>query len=144
MKRQASAILNEISEKHPNICLSIEGRICEKFCLSNIDICTIFSNLFDNAFEAAEKSEGKAVYIEFKYVGSSFLCTIKNIVAHKMEIINNKICTEKEDKINHGHGIDNVASCTKRNSGSITLSCTEEFFYADLMFQIYENDVEAF
>ncbi len=52
-----SAILKDESDKHPDVSVDIVGRIPPTLRINNMDICTIFYNLFDNAFTAAECSE---------------------------------------------------------------------------------------
>lgn len=129
-----NAILNDIALKYPEVQLEIEGRIPGETCLSNMDICTIFSNLLDNAFNAAEKSMDKLVLISFKFIGGNFYCTIKNTVSKKINVINNELETEKNDKQNHGFGTLNARNCAERNNGEIIYSCDEHFFYAELIF----------
>lgn len=53
------AILKDVSDKHSCVLVDIVGRIPPVFCLDNMDICTIFYNLFENAFTAAENSDKK-------------------------------------------------------------------------------------
>lgn len=128
-----SAILNDVVEKYSDVNFKVEGRLAQNLKLSHMDLCTIFSNLFDNAFAAAINSENKYVEITFKFVGHNLFCEIKNSVSHKVEIVNNKLQTDKEDKTNHGFGTANVKECAERNEGTITFQCTDKIFTAELM-----------
>ncbi len=67
-----SAILNDSVNKYPAVEYEIEGKMPNETALSNMDICTIFSNLFDNAFSAAAKSEKKLVTVSFRFIGENF------------------------------------------------------------------------
>ena len=98
-----------------------------------MDICTIFSNLFDNAFNAASKSEQKLVTISFRFIGGNFFCEVKNTIDHKVSVTNNELITEKADKANHGHGTYNARNCAEKNNGEITYFCNEEYFSAELV-----------
>lgn len=129
-----SAILNDSANKYPSVEYEIEGKMPNETALSNMDICTIFSNLFDNAFSAAAKSDEKLVTVSFRFIGENFFCKVMNTVDHKVNVINNTLVTEKNDKLNHGHGTYNARMCTEKNNGEITYSCDEKFFSAELVF----------
>lgn len=131
-----SAILNDMVSRYPEVGFKIEGRLPDKLNLSNMDICTIFSNLFDNAFKAAEASQNKAVEIYFKFAGAGLLCEKKNSVDRRAEIINNELQTDKDDKINHGHGSGNARKCAEKNEGALIFRCTDEYFLAELMLPV--------
>lgn len=129
-----SAILNDSVNKYPSVEYEIEGKMPNETALSNMDICTIFSNLFDNAFSAAAKSDKKLVTVSFRFIGENFFCRVMNTVDHKVNIVNNILVTEKNDKLNHGHGTYNARMCTEKNNGEITYSCDEKLFSAELVF----------
>ncbi|MCM1062527.1 MAG: GHKL domain-containing protein [Eubacterium sp.] len=129
-----SAILNDSVNRYPSVEYEIEGKMPSETALSNMDICTIFSNLFDNAFSAAAKSERKLVTVSFRFIGENFFCKVMNTVDRKVNVENNTLVTEKNDKLNHGHGTYNARMCTEKNNGEITYSCDEKFFSAELVF----------
>ena len=135
-----TAILNDIASKYPQVKLEIEGSMPEDIKLSSIDICTIFSNLANNAFNAAERSADKFVSIAFKFIGSSLYCTIQNSVSKKVNIKNNMLETEKDDKKNHGLGTVNARRCAEKYHGEITFSCDEHIFAVEIVIpKIYNN-----
>lgn len=129
-----SAILNDSVNKYPSVEYEIEGKMPNETALSNMDICTIFSNLFDNAFSAAAKSDKKLVTVSFRFIGENFFCRVTNTVDRKVNVLNNMLVTEKNDKLNHGHGTYNARMCTEKNNGEITYACDEKFFSAELVF----------
>lgn len=129
-----SAILNDSVNKYPAVEYEIEGKMPNETALSNMDICTIFSNLFDNAFSAAAKSDKKLVTVSFRFIGENFFCKVTNTVDRKVNVVNNMLVTEKNDKLNHGHGTYNARMCTEKNNGEITYACDEKFFSAELVF----------
>lgn len=128
-----NAMLNDNLNKYPQVKCIIEGTIPNKLSLSNMELCTIFSNLFDNAFSAADKSGLKEVEISFKFAGPNLLCRIENTVNRKVEITDNVMQTEKDDKINHGYGTENARLCAEANEGSLTYQCSNEYFTAELV-----------
>ena len=128
-----SAILNDSANKYPLVRYEIDGKMPNETRLNNMDICTIFSNLFDNAFNAASKSEQRLVMVSFRFIGGNFFCEVKNTIDHKINITNNELITEKADKANHGHGTYNARNCAEKNNGEITYSCDEKYFSAELV-----------
>ena len=127
-----SAILKDIWDKHSNVSLEIIGRLPPVLRLDNMDVCTIFYNLFDNAFTAAEASEKKYVEISIKLLGENLFFTIKNTISHKIEIVDNILTTEKHDKRHHGFGSDNAVKCAEKNGGELIFKCSDTHFEAEL------------
>ncbi len=128
-----NAILNDISERYSNVSFSADGKFPDRMKLSGTDICTLFYNLFDNAFAAADKSEGKNVKIFIKTLGGNLFVSVINTVQHRVEIIDNKLCTEKSDKLHHGYGTVNAQICAEQNGGTLTFKCSDTFFEAELI-----------
>lgn len=128
-----SAILTDISVRFPTVPFSIEGKMANSLRLTNMDICTIFYNLFDNAFSAAQKSEHKSVTILIRYLDKNLYFSIVNTVMHKVEINDNRLTTEKQDKQNHGYGAVNAVNCAQKNGGTLSFSCTDTHFTAELI-----------
>lgn len=128
-----SAILNDISARFPTVSFSIDGKMANSLRLTNIDVCTIFYNLFDNAFSAAHKSEHKSVTIFIKHLDENLYFSIVNTVSHKVEINDNRLTTEKQNKQKHGYGTVNAVTCAEQNGGSLSFSCTDTHFTAELI-----------
>ena len=134
-----NAILSDVSSKFPDVSLSINGSLPNDIKLSNTDICTIFYNLFDNAFAAAEQSEKKSVDLYIKMLGSNLYISVINTVQHKVEISDNSLITEKSNKLHHGYGTVNAKSCAERNNGSLMFMCSDTVFEAELIIPNAEN-----
>lgn len=128
-----SSILNDESDKHPDVSVDIVGRIPPTLRIDNMDICIIFYNLFDNAFTAAECSEKKSVEISVKLLGKNLFFTIKNTISHKIEIVDNILTTEKHDKRHHGFGSGNAVRCSEKNGGELIYKCSDTHFVAELI-----------
>ncbi len=82
-----------------------------------MDICTLFSNLITNAFEAAEKSKDKKVHMEIRMVNDEYYIKIVNSYFKKSLDKNSFFETEKGDKENHGIGIGNIKRIIKKYDG---------------------------
>ncbi len=128
-----SAILKDEKDKYPDVMVEIIGKMPSAVRLDNTDICTIFYNLFNNAFTAAENSEKKEVEISVKQLGDYLYVTVKNSVDHKVEIVDNVLSTDKKDKTIHGFGTKNSVICAEKNGGTLTYKCSDTYFEAELI-----------
>lgn len=127
------AILKDVSDKHSDVSVNIVGRMPPRLHLDNMDICTIFYNLFDNAFAASDNSEKKFVEISIKLLNENLFFSIKNSISHKIEIVNNILTTEKNDISHHGFGSGNAVKCAEKNGGELIFKCTDTYFEAELV-----------
>lgn len=127
------AILKDVSDKHSSVSVDIVGKIPQALRLDNMDICTIFYNLFDNAFTAAERSDKKSVNISARLLDDNLFFTIKNTISHKIEIVNNILTTEKHDTRYHGFGSGNAVICAENNGGELIYKCSDTHFEAELI-----------
>lgn len=128
-----SAILKDEKDKYPDVMVEIVGKMPSVIRLDNTDICTIFYNLFNNAFAAAENSEKKEVEISVKTLGNYLYVTVKNSVDHKVEIADNVLTTDKQDKTIHGFGTKNSVICAEKNGGTLSYKCSDTYFEAELI-----------
>lgn len=140
----ADAILNaknSYAEEYA-VHISFKGRI-PAAGIENDDLCIIFSNLTDNAIEAAKRAAGsRFLNIESSVRNGYFTLTFTNPVAEKAIIKNNRIKTTKTDAKNHGVGLRNVEKTAERYGGKLLLSCTDERFQADVMLKLDHTDEE--
>lgn len=97
---------------------------------SEIDLCSIFSNLYDNAIEACEKIEYGAKRISIHVEEKKGYIIIKFINSYNGKIINvnDKIETSKEDKNNHGYGLGILKDIAKKYDGDIWIKYNKEIF----------------
>lgn len=126
------AVLNDLTSRYPSVKLRIFGAFSEKNTIDQIDICTIFSNLLTNAFEAAEKSDDKIVRLHIKRLNSNLLISIQNSVNEVPAIENNDIKTSKSGS-NHGYGLKNARTSLAKYNGILELKCDEDIFEANVI-----------
>lgn len=131
-----NAILSDCIARYPEVTCEVKGMISKEIYLSRMELCTIFSNLLDNAFAAAQKAECKKVSIDLAVENEELWCEISNTIHHKIDMHEKVFQTEKADKINHGHGIYNVRQVIEKNDGIIRFTCDEEFFYVEFVLNI--------
>lgn len=95
--------------------------------LAAIDICTIFSNLIDNALEAVCELPGpeRRITLEIRKNKNFLLILESNPAARRPEIQDNTIATTKKDKANHGFGLANIREAAAKYDGECQLEAAE-------------------
>lgn len=83
---------------------------------------SLFTNLIDNAMEAANKAEN-AKYIEFRLLqkGDNIYITIKNSKAKNEKPLEHNMITTKSDYENHGYGVSIIRDIVCKNNGHIDM-----------------------
>lgn len=121
-----NAILNDISQKYTDVAIDWEGHLPKKMQLPNADICTLFSNVLENAFFAAAgcEADGK-VSVKVQELGEALKIVVENNMQKQVEEKEGRLLTQKADKKNHGFGMMNVRDCVNRNGGKVEYSYTE-------------------
>lgn len=102
----------------------------EKLNIDPLDLCSVFSNLIDNAMEycMAHPSDKNEVKIHANTVASGrILIQIKNY-ARLSHVDFSK--TTKANSERHGYGLDIVRSIASRYQGELTLTCEREMVTA--------------
>ena len=117
------AIFNEYYEKSSaeGMGFKVIGQFPKKYNPSNLDLCILLSNSVKNAFEAAQRCQGKkAILIEIKnYKGRVFI-TIRNSSSKQFEVKEQGLMTSKTDKENHGFGTKNMIDIVRKYDGNIS------------------------
>lgn len=139
IQRKCYAVGNEVIDVILNVYLqqlqdtkvTVKGMCADDIDISDVDLCTIFSNLLQNAVE-----EMNRINEEDKYIKIIFTNGEKNT---KIQIINNTRSindmgidgypkTKKQDKENHGIGLINVEQTVSRNNGIFEYECVDNEF----------------
>ncbi len=131
-----NAIVNSIKNKYSDVKINWKGDIPINLCLSSMDLCTIFSNLISNAFEAACQADKKEVDVSIKVIETKLLIVVSNYTKEKPDIIDGKIKSSKKEK-NHGYGIKNIKKCVENNEGDFNITFVDNIFTAEVFF----NDI---
>ena len=126
----ADAIINRfyVEAKQKGIQLQVKGHLPDPCYLSGYDICTILSNLLSNAIDAEYAAGGDCVYVELRYTDSDIMLVVQNDYIQDLEQSNGSFFTTKEDKANHGFGLENVKECVRKNNGQIKIDTDDNVF----------------
>lgn len=116
-----------ISEKRAIAGTTKTELICEG-SLNGLDInavtlCTVLSNLLDNAIEAAEQTDTDCtITLTAKRTGSFYYISISNPCKQYVDVSAN-IISSKPDRVHHGLGLKSVCSALEKCGGTLELSC---------------------
>lgn len=119
---------NHLSEIEKSVSISLVGKIMAKPDISDVDFCTIFSNLLSNAVEEVKRTPCINTYIKIEIrTGKVYLMiTIRNSSNVLIDDCEQNTMTKKQDKRNHGIGLRNVREAVCRNNGSFSLESNGE------------------
>lgn len=138
------AIINEKAEeaKTDKIRIQVDGEF-KGITIAAMDLCTIFSNLLDNAVEASKtvKEADREIIVSARKTGSFLFLTVENNTAYEVEI-SDRIKTTKSNDKDHGFGIGNVDKAVQKYGGEFRLDCKKAMenyvFMAEVMLP-FEN-----
>ncbi|KNF07929.1 two-component signal transduction sensor histidine kinase [Gottschalkia purinilytica] len=101
-----------------------------------IDVCSIFSNILDNAIEACNKIDdeniGKYIRIRGTIVKEFFILKVENSKANKIITKNNKVITDKKDSFLHGIGINSIKNSIEKYNGEVVADYSEDKFIMNI------------
>lgn len=126
--------------KDKNIIFDLDVKIPEKIPIDDFDLCVIYGNLLDNAIEACLQiqEQNKEKYIELKTFtkGDYLFINIKNNFSLDINTIGNKFITHKEDKLNHGIGMDNIRTTIQKYDGQMKITYADKEFNVSILLKM--------
>ncbi|MCX4326254.1 MAG: GHKL domain-containing protein [Lachnospiraceae bacterium] len=128
----ADVIINHFFNKLENgVLFKTSGYFKEDCFASSFDICTILSNLLNNACEALERKDTpcpKEIYLDIDSSGGRISILIKNTSGNIIKNKSGSIQTAKPDKDNHGIGLENIQTTAEKYHGFIKTSYKNNMF----------------
>ena len=116
------AVFNQYKElcDRDNITFNLSGKFPENTNMAETDLCVIFSNLMSNAYEAALKCEqGRMISVEICNSEDDIFINVSNSVKGEVVFKNDLPVTDKQDRKNHGFGVENTLEVITRNGGYV-------------------------
>lgn len=97
------------------------------YALAALDICTIFSNMLDNAMEAVSclSAEQRVISVSIRKNNHFLLIHEKNYTGVKPVIVDGQIKSTKKNKDRHGFGISNIKEAAAKYDGDVQIAVTE-------------------
>lgn len=104
--------------------VSVAGQCSKELKISNMELCTVFSNILKNAVEEVERLlEGeKHIKVKILQRNRCVVINVKNSSNLVKKSVDDHIKTVKKDKDNHGIGLKNIMETVERNDGSFVLT----------------------
>lgn len=131
-------ILNEkksICDKN-NIELDCDVNFSKCDFIEMVDICSMFSNILDNAIEASnkilDKNIKKHINIRGTIVKKYFIVKCENNKTNIVVIKKNKFITDKKDKDLHGLGLESIKQSVEKYSGNLEVEDLDNRFIVKL------------
>lgn len=116
--------------------LEIDAVCPENININSTDICSLLTNIIDNAIEAAEKTANKNVKIICKKVNNNFVIHIENPFLENNKNKSNFFISSKPNTAMHGIGMNIVKQIVKKYNGNIDCQFTENKFILDILIVI--------
>ena len=120
-----------LSSVDENTSVNITGRLSKELKINNTDLCSIYSNLVKNAVEELDRIEkglSKEINISFK-TGEKFAeISVSNTMKTPSSFRGFASKTVKEDKENHGYGIQNINRTVAKNNGTFNINKDNDLF----------------
>lgn len=141
-----------------DIILNDKKRICEskgidlianinfKECnfIDSADVCSIFSNMIDNAIEACENIEdnsiSKKINIKGTIVKSLYIIKCENPKNNIIKLKSGKILTNKKDKFLHGIGISSMKNSIEKYNGNLEVNDLNTRFLINICIPLKPNE----
>ncbi len=114
-----NAVLNvKLSDIDSSIQTDIVLRGCELMPLSPYNVCSLFSNLLDNAIEAVNKEKGeKEIIMHSNVKNDLFLLKVQNTCTAPPQTDKHKNFVSDKQEPDHGHGTRIIRRIVQENSG---------------------------
>ncbi|MGX4601780.1 ATP-binding protein [Faecalimicrobium sp. JNUCC 81] len=133
-------ILNEKKEvcNNHNIKFSCNINFTKCGFIDAEDVCSIFSNILDNAIEACEKinNNKRHIYLDGKIVNRFFILKAENTKCNEVNVKNNNFITNKKDKYLHGLGIKSIKESVKRYKGETVIDYSDDEFTMKILIPV--------
>lgn len=131
---------SEAREKQ--IRMEITGHLPARCNISVYHLCTIFSNLLNNAIEAAEKTEKRKIWVICRYTQEEIIVEIGNYFNCYNHIEKSSLQTSKIDQNYHGWGMENVKDSVEKCKGLIDIEVIEDQFIVSVTLNNENEDIK--
>lgn len=107
--------------KHAGIKVNSAIYLPEQINMNDIDLISLYTNLFDNAIEACQhvKEQEKVIIVQSRVIHNHLVITIKN--SYNPVFIKPHFFTTKKDNIHHGFGMKIITMIVKKYHGTLII-----------------------
>jgi len=125
------------SKKYKEVKATWFGRLPIQLLIDDRDLVLLFSNLLNNAFEAAHQAvDDKYVVVKIDEKGNKLFVAIRNSYAGEIvEKLDGDFATTKKDKKNHGIGMRIIKNVVEKYGGKAKFSHSGGEFVVTIVFK---------
>ncbi len=119
-----------------NTDVNITGKIVKEINISNTDLCSVYSNMIKNAIEELNKielSRPKKLEINFSNGDKFIKISVKNTMKDPSAFKGFASKTTKDDKKNHGFGIQNINRIVSNHKGLLDIRKNNDLFICEVI-----------
>ena len=133
--KDIDGILNFMLEKAVSILkkVDVQVKIPEDLHTCSFELAVILGNIIDNAIEAARQTEDKWLSLQITADKGILFIRVSNSYCGCIKTSGDKLLTSKEDKENHGLGLDSVKDMIKKYNGDMKITCDKNIFTVDIL-----------
>lgn len=128
--------------EHMGIAFCCKGEFAALNCMQAVDVCTIFSNLLDNAYEASVDVENPFICIQGVKNRNYFVVEVSNRTKNHIKITDGIAPSSKKEK-GHGNGMGIVTRTVKKYGGECVFQCKDTIFSCKMMFSLEKEDLNV-
>lgn len=130
--------------KKDGVTLKTDGMLSPDINVSAFDLCTIFSNLFENALDASRTCHGNYINFTIRRAPRESIFSIANKFDGYIQpnSLNSLLLTRKADQANHGFGLTNVKKAVDNNNGDMAISTENNIFCVTISLPLKETHEE--
>lgn len=118
---------------HTSVIFSCDGLCPTTEFLSDMDFCTVFSNVLSNAFESAELAPEHRVSMRFRMVAQNLLVTISNTAVNAPKKKHGRYISGKSEP-GHGYGMQNLLQCLEKNHAEYHMEFADGIYTMNICF----------
>ncbi|MCC0783953.1 sensor histidine kinase [Clostridioides sp. ES-S-0108-01] len=126
-----------------NIIFLVDINFLECNFIEMPDVCSIFSNMIDNAIEACNKIQDTNIQKKIKLRGTVinrlFVIKCENTKINEVLLKNNKIITSKKDSFLHGIGINSIKDSVEKYNGNVEIHSDKNKFIVTIYIPLTRN-----
>lgn len=122
--------------KEQSIITGIHAEYPKDCSIDPVDLCTILTNLLDNAIEACAKhpaDSARKLDVTIRRIHQFIIIRITNSSMEPPVIHNGKLVTSKKNKEYHGWGMKSVQAVAEKYHGTIEYAYKESLFTVSVM-----------
>ena len=139
-------IINEVinikyaAAQRANILISFQIQVPHSLPIPDHELCSLLSNLLDNALEASAKIHSPEIFVEMKMVKAYLSVTVKNRIEEwQKEAIAAKKTTKKDPQL-HGLGMQIISSIVTQYNGISANKIEDDFYTVSVMLDLSDSE----